>query len=246
MTWVQFAKPGAWEPTVLICFHHAGGGASFYRSWPAAFAGRGIEVWPVQLPGRESRHAEARITDLARLIDAMLPELAAGLAGRPYLLYGHSAGALVACAFALAMTGAGLAGPRHVVVGACRPPSRPDPDAPIHLLPPDRLPAKLMSYGGLPPEAHDFPDLVDQVMAAMRDDLRLVETAAWPGGPWLDCPVTAVGGIEDVNVPVDVLPHWREITSGPFVTHRLPGGHFPAGGATQRLQGVIWNALARS
>ncbi|MFT9821162.1 thioesterase II family protein, partial [Lysinibacillus sp. NPDC056185] len=120
--WIAYARPVPGSGPVLVCCHHAGGAASAYRGWAAPLAGHGIEVWPVQLPGREARYGEPTTTDLPAVVTALTGLLREQVAGRPYALYGHSAGAMLAYGLALAASAAGH-GPRHLFTGACRPPS---------------------------------------------------------------------------------------------------------------------------
>src|ERR1700744_554921 len=79
----------------LICCAFAGGGASFYRSWPAALADD-IEDVAVQLPGREGPLADPPLSSLAQLVTVLGRELRPLADGTPLALFGHSMGALVA------------------------------------------------------------------------------------------------------------------------------------------------------
>jgi medium-chain acyl-[acyl-carrier-protein] hydrolase len=240
--WVPYTQPQA-EPRVrLLCFHHAGGAASSYRSWPGLLSGRGIEVWPVQLPGRESRSSEPAGTDLTSLIDVLVEVFEPAL-DRPYAIYGHSAGALIGYAFAMRTMAAGIRTPKHLFLGAQRPLSDPDPDFPIHQLPTDALLARLQSFGGMPAEILGEPDLVEMTLRTVRADLELVETAEWSQAGALDCPVSVFGGIADHDVPVELLPKWQSITRREFEVTVLPGGHFLGPAAQYRVLEVLDRAL---
>ncbi|HUR02889.1 MAG TPA: alpha/beta fold hydrolase [Nonomuraea sp.] len=241
--WVRYGGRTDTANQILLCFHHAGGGASTYRHWPGLLGRAGIDVWPIQLPGRENRFLEPLETDLAALTATLADVLGAELAGRPYAVYGHSAGAYMACGFALRMVASRQHAPSHVFVGASRPPGCPDPDSPLHLLPRERMLAKVQSYGGLPEELAAFPEMIEMALRTVRGDLRLVETASWPSEPWLAGPVTAVGGTDDGTVPVALLPRWRDITTGPFSHRPLPGGHFLTPRSEELLIEVIRDAL---
>src|SRR5690348_687648 len=76
----------------LICAPHAGGGATLFRTWPRALPG--IAVHALDLPGREARFDQPPFTGLDALVassvDAILP-----LPQRPFVLFGHSMGALI-------------------------------------------------------------------------------------------------------------------------------------------------------
>jgi medium-chain acyl-[acyl-carrier-protein] hydrolase len=241
--WIQFAEAAPKTHLPLICFHHAGGGASFFRDWIPRLAARGITVWPVQLPGRENRFHEPVATNLAALTATVTRFLTGHLDERPYAMYGHSMGAWAACAVAMRLADIGMPPPRHIFVAASRPPNHPDPDSPIHQLPAVALLKKLQSYGGMHPDILASPEIVEMILATTRADLKLVETTSWPTGAWLDCSVTAVGGFTDHNVPVELLPHWRVITRGRFDHAVIPGGHFPTASAETILLDVLADKL---
>ena len=124
---------GAWLPPraaqsaerLLICLPHAGGGALSYLSWRREFAPH-VEVLPALLPGRDDRGDEQLVSD----IDALVTELAGAAADRvdrPFALYGHSMGALLAFELAHALTDLGKP-PVCLVVSGCDAPHRHRPD----------------------------------------------------------------------------------------------------------------------
>jgi medium-chain acyl-[acyl-carrier-protein] hydrolase len=243
LPWVQFTEPTTAKHIPLVMFHHAGGGASAFRGWVPRLATRGVDAWPVQLPGRENRFGEPLFTELDILTERLTDLFGDQLSTRHYALFGHSAGAMVACAFAMRAAQIGLPAPVHVFVSGCRPVSHPDPDWPIHRLPDDPLVAKLRGYGGMPEAVLDSPEMMAMVLRIVRADLRLVETASWPTGRWLDCPLTAVSGIDDHSVPAEVMPHWQDVTTGPFDHRVIPGGHFPSRDGERQLVGLLGSTI---
>lgn len=123
--WVQYTRPTPGAETVLVCFPYAGGAASAYREWVPQLAVHGVEVWPVQLTGREGRFREAPTTDLSVVAEQVMALLDQHLDGRSYAVFGHSAGAYMA--YLLASLGSRLSRrvPLHVFVSASRPPAVP-------------------------------------------------------------------------------------------------------------------------
>jgi medium-chain acyl-[acyl-carrier-protein] hydrolase len=241
--WVQYARRPDDARMVLLCFPHAGGAASAYRGWTTALGEHGIEVWPIQLPGRESRFAEPLTTDLDTVTTALADLLHDNLDDRPYAVYGHSAGAMLAYRFGLVAGARGRPGPCHLFLGACRPPTRPDPDFPLHSLDRDRFTSRLLAYGRMPAEVLAYPEMVEMILATARADLELVEAPLWTPELLVHCPTTAVGGVADAAVPVDTLEFWQEITTAAFDRVVLPGGHFPSPSAEQQLLEVISRVL---
>src|SRR5689334_14969295 len=78
----------------LVCFPHAGGSASAYRSW-AALLPSDVDMLAVQYPGRQDRLAEPCLVAMEQLTDAIVTALAP-LCDRPLALFGHSMGASLA------------------------------------------------------------------------------------------------------------------------------------------------------
>ena len=117
-------------PMRLFCFPHAGAGASAYGSWAGALAGAGVDVCPVQLPGRENRFREPRHHRLEPLLEALVSALQRHL-DRPYALFGHSLGALLAYELARFLSGVGV-GPDRLLVSGRIAPQLSDPRPPMH------------------------------------------------------------------------------------------------------------------
>lgn len=130
MRYLSRKRPG-FEPepaTRLFCFPYAGGGASAYRRWQRGLDAHdaGVQVMPVQLPGREERYDEPRFTDLDALVDDLDAQLDEELA-EPHIFYGHSMGALIAYSLARRRQARGAALPRALVLSSYRAPHLPSP-----------------------------------------------------------------------------------------------------------------------
>src|SRR5687767_2786944 len=90
--WFSCARPDAHAKVRLFCFPYAGGGASIYRGWEN-YLPPGVEVWPVQPPGRGSRFKEPAIPSMDDLVAAVAAAMEPFL-DRPIALFGHSVGAM--------------------------------------------------------------------------------------------------------------------------------------------------------
>ena len=128
--WTNGITPRAVQSDVvrLFCFPHAGGGASVFRFWTTELA-PGIEVYPIQLPGREGRWLEPPLTRISALVPA-LSEALRPLLQPPYAFFGHSMGAFVAFELARQLRRENRPGPATLIVSAARAPQIPDPDPP--------------------------------------------------------------------------------------------------------------------
>ncbi|HET6694524.1 MAG TPA: alpha/beta fold hydrolase [Pedococcus sp.] len=211
-------------PMRLFCFPHAGAGASAYGSWAGALASAGVDVCPVQLPGRENRFREPRHHRLEPLLEALVSALQRHL-DRPYALFGHSLGALLAYELARFLSGVGV-GPDRLLVSGRIAPQLSDPRPPMHGLPDAELVARLRELGGIPDAVLESPELLALQLPTLRADLAVNETYRHVPGPPLDLPVTAFGGDRDPKVAVAELHAWRRTTRAGFRASLLPGDHF--------------------
>jgi medium-chain acyl-[acyl-carrier-protein] hydrolase len=206
--------------------HHAGGSAAAFRPWVGALERHGIEVWALQLPGRENRWGERAFDDMATAVqscvDALVPHLDV-----PYTLLGHSVGAKLA--FAVAQTLADRAAPsaRRLVLSAARAPQLQHDEQFIrHDLPRAELLDALERLGGTPPQLLEHPEFLDLLLPVLRADLRLIETCQVLGPRPLEIPMSVFGGLEDRDVTHEQLRAWLSWTRAPGEVHQLPGGHF--------------------
>lgn len=245
MSWLPRTVSDSRARLRLFCFPYSGAGASIYYRWIGQLP-EGIEVCPVELPGRGSRMTEPPISRVGPLVEgaaaALLPHL-----DRPFALFGHSMGAL-AC-FELAR----LLGRRHglhpvrLFASGHGAPHLPDREPPIHALPEPELVAKLREFGGTPEGVLANAELRELILPILRADFAVCETyayAAEPGGqdgPPLSCPISAYGGLADREVLPEELDAWRTQTSGAFTIRMFPGDHF----FLQSAQPLVLRSIAR-
>ena len=125
----------------LFAFPFSGGSAASYAPWREWLSPE-IELYCVQLPGRGARMAEPLIRDMNDLQAQLLPELLP-LLDKPYLLYGHSNGALMAFATANHLLQLGVKPPRAIALSAKGSPTVKRPRERVSELPDDRFLEKL-------------------------------------------------------------------------------------------------------
>ena len=209
----------------LFCFPYAGVGASAYRTW-AALVPETVEVRAVQLPGRESRLREACATAMPALVE----DVTAGiqpLLDRPFALFGHSLGALLAFETARRLAGVPGAGPAHLFASGRRAPHLPARSRPIADLEPGAFLEEIRRrYDGVPRQILEEPDLLALLLPALRADITLIESYRYEAVAPLECPITVYGGVDDIEARHDELSAWRVHTRSSFALRMFPGSHF--------------------
>jgi len=220
--WWPFGVP-AGPGIPLVCLPYAGGGASIYRAWKRS-PPPGIEICPLQLPGREGRLREAPHRRVETLVAEILPALRP-LSGRPFALFGHSMGALIGYELAHRLSALGSP-PAHLFVSASRPPAAPRRLPVVHTLSHRDFVEMLRGMEGTPGPVLEHQELMELLVPTLRADFELCETYAPPDRPPLALPLTAFGGTHDPQVSREDLEGWGRYTEARFEAVSLPAGHF--------------------
>lgn len=203
----------------------AGRGASFFYPWRAVLP-EWIEIIAVQLPGREERLSDDRRMRLEDIVAALALEIQPWL-DRPYIILGHSMGALIAYELARALRKLQKPSPLCLVISSRKAPTISLSEPLMHRLPDTEFVAAIQSrYNGIPQIVIDQPDLMQLLLPVLRRDIEVVETYTFRPGPPLETPLFLYGGRDDPQVSTAGLEGWRLLTTGPTFLRLFPGGHF--------------------
>ena len=208
----------------LVCFPHAGGGASFWYPLSAVLPAD-VEVLVVQYPGREDRLAENLVADVSALADAAFAELRPWLDARTAFV-GHSMGAVVAFEVARRCGDEGVSGPDVLIASACEAPSAVERGWSVADRDDRSLLTDLIVLGGAVSMLHAEEELLSMVMPAIRADLLAVERYESSLSDVVEVPVVALIGEEDPSVTAAQAHLWAAHTTGGFELRTLPGDHF--------------------
>jgi medium-chain acyl-[acyl-carrier-protein] hydrolase len=226
----------------LFCFPYAGGGASAFVRCMAQMA-HGVEICPVQPPGRENRLSEECLTSVGEVAKAAAEALEPYF-DKDFAVFGHSLGAILGFEMLQRLRQTGGPAARHLIVSAHRAPHIPLPHAPTWDLPDLQLRQRLEDLNGTPKGVLDHPELQALMLPLIRADFRLDETYALaPGCRALDCPITVIGGSQDKDVPELHLQEWRRWTNAGFDLKMIEDDHFFIHSQSTKLTAVIADAL---
>jgi len=202
----------------LFCIPQAGMGAWAFHGWQDALAGGcpGVEVMPVELPGRNSRLGEPAERCMPRLVARLADALAPEVRRAPYVLLGHSMGGWVAFELARELRRRGEPEPAHVYVSAVRAPHLCGKE---HDLDPVRLSEQpfegfwrhfFRRYGPNPDLEH--PAVQKRLFPLLHADFALLEGYVYSPSPDEASdrfPLTAWGATEDNRYTPEQLGAWR-------------------------------------
>jgi medium-chain acyl-[acyl-carrier-protein] hydrolase len=208
----------------LFCFPHAGAGGGTFRSW-SQHAPDGVEVCAIEAPGRFGRSREEPFRSMDAFIDALDGALH-GLLDRPYVIFGHSLGALMAFEWVLRARKLARRMPEQLIVAACEAPSE-EPRRALCDLPEERfLEAIERRYGRLEPSLRSDPELLTFVLRVMRADLEMLESYRCSADAVIDAPIFALAGSGDRTVSSRSVKGWAKRTTSTFHLQTFSGGHF--------------------
>ncbi|MBD8906194.1 hypothetical protein MZTS_05555 [Methylorubrum zatmanii] len=224
--WLPFTPAPPRGRPQIVCFHHAGGSAGFFRPWLDLPELTEIAICPIELPGRGSRFGEAPRADLADLARSLSAILAGHLDwSRPVLLFGHSLGALIAYETALRLEGRGLI-PRQFVASARRAPDVPTPQPWRHDREDGALLAELSRIGGTDAAILQHRELMALMLPAIRADFALTDPYHRPRPARLECPILTIRGRADAEIGEADMSGWAAATRSGCTRWEPEGDHF--------------------
>jgi surfactin synthase thioesterase subunit len=226
---VLLRKPMPDSEALLFCLPFAGTGAGLLRRWPLRLDG--LELCRVQLPGRENRISDPAFTDFetfaVETADALVPYL-----DRPYSVFGHCFGALLAHKLVLRLGQLPVRQPSRLIVSSCLAPHLPpvkrfrQPGAAEEgiyhpSMSDDAFAVEIRRLAQAQGESEILPELLPLAIRALRGDVEMSYRYE-PGEPQpVDCPITAIGWSADVDVPPASMAVWDAYG---HVSHRVLEG----------------------
>lgn len=220
----------------MICIPQSGAGAGAFTGWRRHIPA-GVELAPVELPGRGTRDREPLPVDIHAMADALFEGLRPELE-MPYVLFGHSLGGLLAYEVVRRVQDAGLREPLAVLISGARAPHVPTLHAMGHADDKDLL-AWLMANGGMPEELLEYPDFLRDILRGVRADLLYADSYLVPDPPIVSSPLHVFGGAADDVTPPDETRSWERCAGSDFSVTILPGGHsFPHDSAAELFAAI--------
>ncbi|PIE44830.1 MAG: hypothetical protein CSA45_05225 [Gammaproteobacteria bacterium] len=222
--WITCYAPRPDATMRLICIPHGGGGPQSYKEWAEELPEH-IEVLALSFPGRGSRRAEAAIHSMVQLANEVTEALKPYL-NKPYVLFGHSVGALVAYEVASRIQAAGWMQPMRLIVSAHETPENSHTDSPMYTLSDNELLGKIGELGLVPDDALQNRELVQFILPALRADFELSETYSYQPGEALTLPITGMLGVKDTLLDKSAMQEWEGYTTAAFTLRCYDGDHF--------------------
>lgn len=209
----------------LYCLPYSGASAMVYSRWRRRLP-EWLKVQPVELPGRGARIGEPLHTDMAVLARHLADEMIVRLE-RPYALFGHSLGALLAFEIAHALHARGVEPPLALFASGTAAPTRREDYERDYSEPKsdEELVAELRDLQGTPEEVLANAELMSMTLPILRADFLMCGRYRYRQRPRLMLPIHVLGGRGDKSTMEQLLA-WRTETAHGFSLDMFDGGHF--------------------
>lgn len=223
--WLTPPEPAPDARIRLIMLPHAGSGAAAYRGWNRLLP-TGIGAQAVTLPGRQSRRAEPLPVDLDAVLDDLHRALLTTVdVDRPYALFGHCIGAMLAYRLAVRLEAEGDRPPVLLGMSGWAPEGFYRAPDDHETLSTDEFGGLVKDLGAFPEELWDDPDMMDLVLPPVIADFR-VAAQYEDDQATVDCPVVSYAGRSDPLLEPAAMTVWARRSHRYLGHNSYPGGHF--------------------
>lgn len=208
----------------LFCFHHSGGGASTYYPWLEHLIPH-IEMIAIQLPGRENRFTEPLTNNLKDIIN----NLGLGFEyykNKPFLVFGHSLGGLIAFEFVKSIRELYSLYPCHIIISATKAPHLPFRMNLLSPLDDQALKEELKTYNGIEGAILNNEEFLSLLLPIIKNDFSISERYCSADVMPLPCDILLLSGTQDRTVNEEEIQAWAAHTTGKFEHISFSGGHF--------------------
>ena len=207
----------------LFCFHHAGGSAIIFNKWrnysPL------LEVIPIEIPGRGTRMDEMCITDFNQLTDQTAAAMATVCTDRPFFVYGHSLGTIIAFETICKLKKKYGLEPEKLFVAARHAPMDVDVSDYHCSMGVEALKKELLRLGMVDQEMIDNDVFQRYFLPVVFCDYQLHEDYHYKGDV-LDVPIVAMNGTSDDSAQAFQMEQWGQVTRNSFRQYEFNGTHF--------------------
>ncbi|MFF8910678.1 thioesterase II family protein [Streptomyces olivaceoviridis] len=228
----------------LFCLPYAGASAQMYRSW-ARDLSTSVLVTPVELPGRGSRAGERPAVKLEPLLRD-LSAFVMRMCDRPFALFGHGFGALLAYEIAARLEGRYDRVAERLFVSGHGAPGHVQHGTPLSRLPPDAFLDQVRDLFASARKTFADPAAMRRVLPVMRADFALAEAYRARPDDVLHCPITVLAGRRDASTDRAALAGWRTYTRRYCLVRIFSGDHLFLHTAADRLLTTLEADLSAS
>lgn len=225
--WFKKIKTGKSAQYKLFCLHPVGAGSSMFDYFMFN-PPKGIEIIPLQMPGRENRSDESFYKDMGQLILDLSKVINNEISG-PTIFWGHSWGGVILFEIFKNMRKEyteNCSKIKHLIISGSIAPqltlnwkNRESIKETTNLDNSFSKVMKTVSYV-------DDKDFVESIFPIMQKDMELISSYRYKSEDPIDIPITAFAALEDEVVLLDEIKQWKVQTTKSFNLFQVHGDHW--------------------
>lgn len=224
----------------LFCVPYAGGSAAIYNKWEKHIDAR-IKVVPIELAGKGTRFNEEIYNKIEDAVDDVYEIVKRGI-DKPYGLFGHSMGGIIAYELAHKIAKSNLPNPEYIFVSGIKPPHMWKDRKTIHMLSDREFEKEIVDMGGTPTEIFENKELLELFLPIIRKDLRIVEQHIYIKKSPLNIETIVFYGDEE-KINDKEANQWHIHTSKECKIFKISGNHFFINDETEKVVDIINNIV---
>jgi len=223
--WFSYATERKDAKTNLFCFPHAGAGPGVYALWGRIFSSD-LSFYPVHYPLRERRKMESLPDSIQELAYSLARDNKKLFVDKPFALYGHCMGAIIAYEVAKAVEELYGVEPVLTIASSSAPPNC-------------TLEQQIDNTMDIKQLAKFFADMhyidaaligdemyVKYFIPVLKADYLLQQKYTNARFKRLDSPILVLYGENDTQLEMEKLVKWESFTSESVSYEAISGGHF--------------------
>jgi medium-chain acyl-[acyl-carrier-protein] hydrolase len=221
--WFTKPKPNPEAKHQLFLIHDAGGNKNVFDSWHDRIK-PDIEIIIVQLPGRNDRSEEPAFRSVNALLEELVPLMNDEIK-KPFSIYGHSMGGLLAFEIARELQHSyGKFAQKLIVSGT--PGLRNYDNKFVNYIVDNDLSERDVHTLMPKFQRYDFEDpTVRKMIQVLMNDMKLIHSYKYTSKPLLESDIIAFHAINDVRVRLNDVEKWESETRNEFKLIEVPGSH---------------------
>lgn len=222
----------------LFCFPYAGSSSAAYMKWKKKIR-EGIEIVPVELPGRGAAFRENLCDNMTELIEELFHKMKEDLVQEEYMLYGHSMGSWIVYYLLNRILKEQIRLPERIFVSGKEAPYVRKMDEISYSMEDGEFLEKIYQLGGTPREIMDNKEILDIYVPILKNDYKLIQTCKYEEPiEKYNFDIIIFNGLQDELMEND-LNSWKQYTDKGVYIYNFEGNHFFIHNHTQEILDII-------
>lgn len=226
----------------MFCFPYAGANYNMFNEW-SMILGDAVDIYSIEMPGKGSRFLEKPYEKISLVVEEFIREWSK-FDNKPFVLLGHSLGALIAFECAKIIQSNKENNLKILFISACNYPDLKNVTG-ISTLKKENFLSKIVEMGGVSKDLCN-EEILDIFYPILKSDFKMNEDYRNILRQKLTCDIVVYNGSDDKYIDNVSLYKWANYTTGNCFIHTINGDHFFINSNKEVLLRDLLNRLYRN